>query len=316
MKELFVTGATGRLGRRFVAAAIKKGYEVTALVRNTGSASVLPEGVELVKGDISTVSADVLREGVRGKSVVHLAAAVDFTASAEQLWDANVEGTKRIVKACEDERVKRLVYMSSTSLHHHPAYMPIDETQIATPSPGYGETKFAAEKMVKRSNVDYVCLRAPAIYGPGFEEGFRQIIDLVAKRKMMILGSGKNHLPLIHVDDLVQALSLALENTKVHQDTFIVTSGETYTQEETLRILAEELGVEPPSKKVAIPLVYGMLALDVLRSVFTGARKLRRYYVNFLTEDRVFDITKAKTVLGYSPKVSLRQGIRGYLQSQ
>ncbi|MDP2717285.1 MAG: NAD(P)-dependent oxidoreductase, partial [Candidatus Micrarchaeota archaeon] len=206
-KKVLVTGATGRLGQVFVRKLQSNGWTVTALVRDAAKAKkVLPKKVEQVKADLNTASLDILAECMRGKSVVHLAATLDFDAPAEKLQEANVEATRRIVQAASAAHVRRLVHMSSTAIYHHPDKMPIDETQAPSPSSGYGETKWEAEQIVQQGGLPYVIIRAPAIYGPGFQEGFMQVVEFVRKGKMPVIGSGKNRIPLIHVDDAADAL--------------------------------------------------------------------------------------------------------------
>lgn len=313
-KKLFVTGGTGRLGCRFVQAALEKGYKVTALVRNPDKAhEVFQElNVELVQGDLTAISQDVLRDAMRGKDVVHIAAVVDFRASERALHAINVDGTQKMVDAAKAENVQRFVHMSSTGIYHHPRKLPIDETQTPTPLAGYGRTKLEAEQIVQQSGLDYVMVRAPAIYGPGFDEGFKMVINWVKKGKMPIMGNGKNRVPLIHVDDVVQGLMIALENRTIRQDAFIVTSGEELTQEQAIQIVAQKLNVPAPTKKVPVILAYGMVFLDWLQGLFGKPRKLLKLYVDFLAEDRVFDISKARR-LGFEPKMTLEKGLDGLL---
>lgn len=312
-KKLFVTGGTGRLGLRFIHMALEKGYKVTALVRDVAKAhDVFQElNVELIQGDLTTISHDVLREAMRGKTVLHIAAIVDFRASYDALKSANVDGTRRMIEAASAEHVPRFIHMSSTGIYHHPTSLPITEEQAPTPLAGYGKTKLDAEQIVQKSDLDYVMIRAPAIYGPGFDEGFRMVIAWVKSGKMPIIGNGKNRVPLIHVDDVAQALMLALENKSVHRDAFIVTSGEELTQEHALQIVAKKLGVPTPTRKVPVWLAYGMVFVDWLKGLTGAKRKLLKLYVDFLAEDRVFDITKAKKELGFEPHVTLEKGLEG-----
>lgn len=317
-KPLFVTGGTGRLGRKFIANALKKGYAVTALVRDGKKANRIfkKKCVKLVTGDLAKIGIPALASGLAGHDVVHLAASVDFNVSAEKLWDDNVEATRKMVQASEQVGVSRFVLMSSTGIYHYPAYLPIDEEQRPSPMAGYGVTKLEAEKIVKGSLLDYIIIRAPAIYGPAFSEGFNDVLDLVRARKMPIFGNGKNRVPLVHVDDVVQALLLALKRRDLHREAYIVTSGEVLTQEQCLTQLAKCLHVSPPFKRVPIPLAYGMVAYDAFRGLFTGKRKIRKNYVDFLAEDRIFDISKAKRELGFRPKIKLKDGVREYLMGQ
>lgn len=301
------------MGVRFVQAALERGYKITALVRDIAKAhDIFQElNVELVQGDLSTINQDSLRDALRGKDVIHMAATVDFRASADSLRAANVEATRNVVEAAKAEHVGRFVHMSSTGIYHHPTKLPIDESQEPTPMAGYGLTKLEAEAVVQPSGLDYVMIRAPAIYGPGFDEGFRMVINWVKKGTMPIIGNGQNRVPLIHVDDVVQALILALENRNVHQDAFIVTSGEELTQEEAYAIVANKVGVAVPTKKVPVFLAYGLVFMDWLQGLFGKPRKLLKLYVDFLAEDRVFDISKAKKVLGFEPKIGLEKGLDG-----
>lgn len=310
-KTVFVTGATGRLGRVFVRLAKRKGWKVTALVRNLAKAKeVLPKGVEFVQGDLDVIAFDDVCRAVRGKSVVHIAGVVDFRANAERFFRINAAGTLKMVQAAERERVPRFVHASSTSIYHYVNRLPITEEFDPSPANAYGKSKLEAERIVSRSHLDYVIIRPPAIYGPGFEEGFTQVMRWVKKGKMPVLGSGKNRIPLIHVDDVAQALWLALENRKIHQEDFIVTSGEEYSQEESLDILADALNAPRPTLHVSKPVAYALVGFDAVNGLFTGKRKLLKTHVDFLMEDRMFDISKAKRVLGFRPSVTLRKGIR------
>ncbi len=317
LKKLLITGGAGRLGSRLVRAALRKGYDVAVLTLDAKAARKTFKGdaVKIFEGDLLRMPSQKLREAVRGRDVLHLAGRVDFHASKQALWGPNVEATRRIVLAAEAEGVKRFVHMSSTSIYHHPPYLPIDERQLPSPSKGYGETKLAAEGVVSASSLDYAMVRAPAIYGPGFTDGFFQVIALLKKGKMIVVGDGKNHIPLIHVDDVVRALLLALGNRKISRDAFIVSSGEALTQEQTLKIVAEELGVPAPSKHVPIALAYVLAGADFFRSLFGARRKLLRSYIRFLAEDRTFDISKAKKY-GFRPAVGLKEGARALIKSE
>lgn len=238
-----------------------------------------------------------------------MAGVVDFRANAERFFRINAAGTLKMVQAAERERTPRFVHTSSTSIYHYVNRLPITEQFDPSPANAYGKSKLEAEAVVRRSQLNYAIIRPCAIYGPGFDEGFSQVMQWVKKGKMPILGSGKNHIPLIHVEDAAQALWLALEND-AYQEDFIVSSGEQFTQEEALCMLADALKAPRPTRHVMRPLAYALAGLDALNGLFTGKRKLLRTHVDFLMEDRVFDISKARRILGFRPKITLQQGIR------
>ena len=267
------------------------------------------KGVSFVKGDLLNVSADVLTDAMAGcGAVVHLAALLDYGAPEEKIMAVNAGGTEKVARAAENARVKRFVFMSSTSIYHRPPLLPIDEEQLPTPMNAYGRSKLAAEKALEKTKLNYIFIRAPAIYGPEFAEGFGQVLKMVKKGNMPIVGSGKNRMPFIHVDDVVQALILAVK-TKESREAFIVSSGETMTQEECLNGIAEILEANKPSLHVPALLLYAAAWLDGLRAALGGKRFLRKEYVDGLVEDRTFDISKAEKMLGFHPKVSFKEGV-------
>ncbi|MDP2718057.1 MAG: hypothetical protein Q8P02_04905, partial [Candidatus Micrarchaeota archaeon] len=96
---------------------------------------------------------------------------------------------------------------------------------------------------------------------------------------------------------------------------FIVTSGEETTQLDCLKTVADALGVPTPKKHVPLAAAYAMAGIDFWKSLMGGRRKLRRRYVDFLSEDRTFDISKAEKKLGYRPKVTLEKGVRELLKA-
>ncbi len=313
-KNVFVTGATGRLGRAIVHSLCQNGWHVTALVRDAQKArQLLPKAVELVKADLKTASLDVLAEGIRGKKVVHAAGLLDVQATDAELHEANVEATRRVVQAAMAVRAPKIVHVSSTAIYHKPKKLPIDEKQEPTPVSPYGQTKLEAEEIVRQSGVPYVILRPCAIYGPGFDAGFTQVAAWVKKRKMPIIGSGKNRIPLVHVKDVVQAVVLALEKP-VQNEAFIVTSGEILTQEECLKAVAKALDAPAPQKHVPLAAAYALVAADFFRSLASGKRRLFKSYVDFLVQDRTFDISKARKGLCYRPAVGLESGVTEWLK--
>ena len=96
--RVFVTGGTGKLGKMLVLKLQKLGHEVRMLVRRYEKTYV-PKGCISISGDLSNISS--LEVGVKGSDVVlHLAGLVDYSASWEELYDVNVQGTKNLIEVC------------------------------------------------------------------------------------------------------------------------------------------------------------------------------------------------------------------------
>ena len=284
--RILVTGGTGRIGRQLVRALQKKGFEVRVFTRK-------PEkevGVETT-GELNA-------SGCR--AVIHLAASIDYLAPEEELFEANVELTRKALAAAKKAKA-RFVFMSSTSLYHAPPSLPINEEQEPTPVNAYGRSKLAAEQLVKNSGLTHCIVRAPMVYGPGFKTGFCKVFKLLRKGKLQLIGNGKNRIAFIHVDDLVSALLLALKE----KGEFIVDSGEQYSQKELYSLACRELGVKTPHNQVPKWLAYALArASTFYAKAFHKKPLLLAEEVNTLAQDRVFDCSRARA-LGFKPRKKL-----------
>lgn len=177
---IFVTGGTGFLGRHLVDFLLKEGYRVRMLVRSTSDISWLPEGqVDIVTGDITDFQA--LNQGVGGcKYVIHAAGHFRFWGAKQQFESTNILGTENICKAVLENRVERLVYISTVAVVGQPRHGEIiDEETICHPKDDYQKSKYAAERMIigmaNSHDLPGVILRPGAFYGPGSRYGFNRL---------------------------------------------------------------------------------------------------------------------------------------------
>lgn len=313
---ILVTGATGRIGRAFVSAFSKKHPEIgmRLVVRDGSKLTAIPKNSEVFEADLSKELPAGLCSGV--DTVVHFAALVDASAPEGELMLNNLEATKRLVDAAKSAGVKRFIYCSSTSVFRRMLYSPIDEKHPKTPVNAYGRSKLLAEEYLRGSGLDYLILRPSMVYGKGFRTGFGKIASTIGRGKMKIIGSGKNRIPLIHVDDAVQAFILAVERRDVKNADFNLVGDEMPTQEELFTMVAEKLGVPPPSKRVPKVIAYVFAFFRELEGWLTRTRpKMVREYVEILAGDRVFSNEKAKRLLGFSPQVTVERGIGEFVQA-
>lgn len=185
MSVLVLTGATGFVGRRTLALALKAGHSVRALTRRPQPAQA---GVIWVQGALDTV--DALAELVAGAdAVIHVAGVVN-APTPEGFTRGNVDGTRAILAAAQAADVRRFVHVSS----------------LAAREPGlslYGRSKAAAEDAVRASPLAWTMVRPPAVYGPGDLE----MLDLFRTARFGVLPMPPaGRLSLIHVDDLSSLL--------------------------------------------------------------------------------------------------------------
>ena len=299
---VLITGATGRIGKYLVKALLQQDEKVKALIKE---GTVENENVEIFYGDV--LNKESLKKAVEDVDVIyHLAAIVDYLAPKDAMFNVNVIGTKNLL---EVSKAKKFIYLSSTaSMGKKLKEIPANESTPCHPSDFYGQTKLDAEKLVKEAGG--IIVRSADVFGPGFTEGYDYVISELESGNLPVIGDGKNFIHWIHIDDLIQALLLVKENGKPGE-VYIVAGKEVKTLNECLELLAKYLEVEPPKKHVSKLLAKTLVNYKMLKAKIKKERpKVIPEYINKLTANRSFDISKAKKELGFEPKVSYEDAAR------
>jgi nucleoside-diphosphate-sugar epimerase len=319
---ILITGATGRVGKALIARLLsQKKYrgKIRVLVRDKSAARKnFGSKVQIYEGDLGSRH-DFVAIAQACKNVdmiIHLAALMEYSAPEKDFIRVNVEGIKHLLNAAKLHGCKpKFIFLSSTSIYRGSKSHLINEHTIPRPTNAYGKSKFLAEEALKKSGVKYIILRPPIVYGPDFKTGFGQVIRAIRKGRMPIIGLGKNYIAHIHVDDLVDAINLAI-NAKIWGEDFLLSSGENKTQKELFTIIAQELKVKAPSLHVPKFLAYsGAGLIHFLFSLMGLKPRIFKEYVHTLAESRLYDISKAKSKLGFEPKVKIREGLRELIRN-
>jgi len=338
--RILVTGAGGRLAEYLIPLLVKKGYALNFLDYNAervreqfkkqisflepgedAAAAASPTKARLFQANLAKGDLDDLAQIAAAckecDAVVHLAALVDYNAPRKRVFAVNADGTRRVLDAAKKAGcVKRFVFASSTSVYRAPRYLPIDERHPIAPSNAYGQSKAEAERLVRASGLPYVILRFALVYGPGFEEGYKYVAAKVKEGSMVLIGSGENRVAFVHASDAAQALVLAIEKREAVNRDFIIASDEPVTQEQALRAIADALGVKPPEKRMFKELAYAGAQFSQLKKrVGLGKGSLSPENVGTLSENRWYDVTKARTVLGFEARVRFEDGLHEFLSS-
>jgi nucleoside-diphosphate-sugar epimerase len=276
---------------------------VVALVR-PGSGAQLPEGVERLEHDLAASPLpSAAFEGV--DYAIHLAGLVGEKPYSE-LFASNANATKNLLYFCPTS-IRKIVLASSISVYGlHPG-KEVDEGERLEPQGDYGRSKLAAEEFAHDycDSLPIVFLRIAMVYGPGFEEGYSQVLSLLERGKMKIIGDGKNRLPLVHIDDVISAIFLAMEKETSRGAIYNVCGQERSSQQELLELAAKKLGAPPPVGHVS-PAIAGLAAQAM---PFLGKKGIAPHAIWQLASDRAYSIRKATQELGWAPKVRLEEGV-------
>ena len=245
------------------------------------------------------------------EQIIHLAALIDYSASEKEVFDANFESTRQLILAAKLQKIPpKIIFLSSTSIYRGVRGNIIDENTHPNPTNAYGKSKLASEKAIISSGLPYIILRPPIVYGKGFETGFGQIIRMIQKKRMPIIGNGTNFIPFIHISDLVDAITIAI-GSNLENESFIVSSGEKFSQKQLYSIIAKNLGVAPPSIHIPKSIAYHGVGFAHMLYLLIGKKpRIFKEYVHTLAESKNYDISKARRLLGYAPKVKFQNGLK------
>lgn len=323
---VLVTGASGALGSEMVKRLRAEGQRVRLLLRRLPA--VVPHGIEIALGDLGDPAA--VDRAVRGARVVfHAGAAMKGGPIEHQC--ATVAGTRNVLEACRKHGVEKLVHVSSLSVVDwagerawragtSPAPT-VTETTPLEPRPeargAYTQAKLQAEQLVVQYARDHgvpaVILRPGQIFG-----GRIPILTPAVARprgsRWLVLGDGRLPLPLVYIDDVVDALCLAASSKLRDGEIIQIVDAESLTQNEVLELM---LGKCAPVIRVPRSVVFSAGKLsEVALGMLGRSSPLSVYRLRSALTPRTFESDRAGEWLGWKPRIGVREGIRRLLNSE
>lgn len=307
--KVLVTGATGHIGNVLVRSLLKNGYDVTAFVRNKEKLNALDGlSVSFAYGDVRDIES--LKMAFKGIDVVfHLAGLIDIgNGNKKQMYEVNVNGTKNVVNACKEMKVKKLIYTSSVhAIPTKPKGEIITETKTFSPDlvkGTYAKTKAEATKYVLEANskdLEVIITHPSGVIGPYeyITSNLGQLIIDCAHRKMgAYLDGGYN---FVDVRDVADGLVSALEKGKAGE--CYILAGHYVTIKELMKYVQDITGVPAPKFKIARWFAYATGALSEIYYKIVKQKPLFTSYSVYTTGTNAnFSIDKAKKELGYFPR--------------
>uniref|UniRef100_A0A7C4RQS1 NAD-dependent epimerase/dehydratase family protein n=1 Tax=Desulfatirhabdium butyrativorans TaxID=340467 RepID=A0A7C4RQS1_9BACT len=315
LKTALVTGANGFAASVLCRKLIERNYRVRGLVRKGADLRLL-EGadVELFYGNLGGV--EPLTDACTDVDVVfHLAAAYrKENVPPKTFWDVNVNGTRKVLDAAIQNGVQRFVHCSTIGVQGDIKHPPATEDHPFDPGDAYQRSKLEGELLARetfrKTGLAGAVVRPVAIYGPG-DTRLLKLFRHINRGTFRMIGSGNTLYHMVHVEDLAQGFILAAEHPNAVGEVFTI-GGETWT---TLNELAEMIGriLGKPVSRQHIPasLVWAAAILcEAVCKPLNLPPPLYRRRVAFFLKHRAFDISKAKRLLGYAPKIPLEEGLR------
>jgi nucleoside-diphosphate-sugar epimerase len=318
---VLITGATGFIGSAVARKHMDRGDRLRLLVRDPTRLDAVGlaanDQIEVVTGSIT--DPDAVKQAVAGVDLVQSIAGTfrEPNLSDEQYRQINVDAPRQIVEAAADAGVPRVVHCSTCGIHGDiPRGQRAAEDFPIRPVGIYEETKAAGERAAldagKDRGVTVTAIRPTPVYGPG-DTRLLKLYKLVNKDTAVILGDGKAGYHLAYIDDLADAFVLAgtIEPERVAGESFLIGNAEIPSLNDMITTLASILG-KTDQKVLRLPAgpfyAAGTLCEAICRPLNIPPPIYRRR-VTFFTNNRAFDIAKAREKLAYDPKTSMQEGL-------
>jgi nucleoside-diphosphate-sugar epimerase len=295
-RSVLVTGGSGYFGSVVVATSLAQGDDVRVFDINPPGPELDP--VEYVQGDIR--DRDAIRAACEGVEVVlHNVAQVPLARDRSLFESVNVVGTANLLIAARDARVAKVVHTSSSAVFGIPECNPVTELTPCRPLEPYGRAKLEAELVCRdaaASGVDVTVVRPRTILGHGRLGIMAVLFDFVADgAPVFVLGDGSNRYQFVHAEDLADAClrAAAREGPTVYN----IGAAEFGTMRETLQALVDH--AQTGSRVRSVPVAPARAAMHAAGAL--GVAPFAPYHWLLYSESLWFDVSKARTELGWEP---------------
>ena len=313
-----ITGASGFLGGRLAQLLAAQGEDITILARKTSQLEHLKHlpNLRIAEGDLTDPAS--LRAATQNAfRILHCAACSTDWAPYPTYYSANVTGTQNLLTAAlESPTLQRFVHISTTDVYGYPT-IPCDET-APTRDAGlpYNQTKILGEQAVWQAHRDHglpiTILRPATIYGPRGKDFTVEIATLLRQRLMATIDHGRAPGGFAYVDNVAEAILQAATHPATIGEAYNLSDGTHATWAGYLALFSKALGTKPPwiNLNLATATTLARAFEAPWRTLHLKSRPLlTRHAVKLLALNQEFPTHKARENFGFSPKVSLEEGI-------
>jgi nucleoside-diphosphate-sugar epimerase len=305
--NVLLTGANGFLGSRLAVTLNSTPYvRLTAAVRRSVQLSAM-NVVEVQSLDANTDWSDAVTDQ---QVVIHAAARAhimkdEVVDPLVEYRQTNVDGTLNLARQAAVAGVRRFIFISSIKVNGERTYIgkPYTAEDIPAPEDAYGISKYEAEQgllqIASDTELEVVIIRPPLVYGPGVKGNFFSMMRVVKKGFPLPLGATNNKRSFVALDNLVDLIITCINHPAAANQVFLAGDGESLSTTELLRGVAKAAGVS--SRLIPVPAAVLMFGASLLGKKAIAQRLLGSLQV---------DISKARDLLGWTPPISVEEGLR------
>lgn len=294
---VLVTGGTGFIGKSLVKTLDDNNIPWLATARKPSSDNYfnldLANTASIINLDLSGVS-----------TVVHLAGLAHKAGTKEEFRNINLAGTKALVENAKKSGVKHFIFMSSIGVNGLGKCEPYRFDDVPNPQEDYAVSKLEAEIILKdlceENDMSFTIIRPPLVYGKGAPGNFGALLKVAKRNLPLPLGAIHNKRSFVFVENLTNLILHCIQNQdKSSGKTFLVSDDEVISTTTLIRELIVASGQSP--RLIPVPVWFLKLVFG-----FIGKKSTVERFASNLT----VDIEHTKSELGWSPQISVGDGIK------
>jgi nucleoside-diphosphate-sugar epimerase len=323
--KVLVTGGTGFLGTALSFHLQKMGYDVTVLGRNPEICRQLEDNhFRVLRSDLID-SNKIINACENQNYVFHCGALSSPWGKYEDFYSANVVGTKNVVQGCMTHNVNRLIHVSTPSIYFDfTDKRNISESDVLPIKSvnSYAKTKRLAENEIDlayQQGLSVVTIRPRGLFGPGDTAILPRLIKAHESMSLPLFKDGKVLVDMTYVDNVVEALVLCMNaSDEAVGKKFNITNDEPMYIIELLEKLFMRFNIKLRTKSVNYQIAnLAAGGLEYFYQLFYLNKEppFTRYTLGLLAKDQTLNITAAKNILGYKPKINIEEGLDRYVAS-
>ncbi len=317
--KILVTGANGFIGSNLCNCLIQDGHSVTGLVRPSGDRTFLEKLKPLTTKEGDITEPESLKNAMAEVDLVYNVAGFSSDWGPwETFRQANVEGVRNVMEAACEAGARRVVHISSVSVYGFPGKINVQEDThfLQHPDDPYITTKAEGENLAMAYNgkgIEVAVIRPAGVYGPNDRTTTLQLAPVLLAGKFAHVDGGRHIMSPVYIDNLLQMIRLAGENTNASGNAFNAVDDGMVTWREFIDWMCTDLACPAPRLSAPGALVWPLSVLVENTAKAFGKKEsplINKYRVRVVMRDSHYSTEKAKKLLGYRPRVSTREGVR------
>lgn len=328
--KVLVTGATGFLGKYIVEELSREGYEVIAFGRNEKKGRELTvkyPKTYFMKGDFENRTDlekinHIEEDGKNIDFVIHAGGLSTVWGRWNDFYSANVKGTENIIDFCRQSgNIQKLVFVSSPSIYakaEDGLFIKEEEAPTENNLNFYIKSKLIAENRIKKSSdIPWVIIRPRGLFGIGDTSIIPRLLNLNNRIGIPLFSKGEQMVDVTCVENVALSIRIAMEKEAAAGGIYNITNDEPMKFKDILDLFFKEMNIE--GKYVNLNYKITKFIVTIMEKVYSILRirkepPLTLYTLYLLKYSQTLSVKKAKKELGYSPKMTVKEGVIKYVK--